>query len=97
MYCNECTCEVHDLGDFTDLFLSLCFGQLRFRVAWWVQGMSAVGRFSVLTTTPVKSKACTTSVSLCCTTPGASTHRWEEAQESHLIKHIQTYTVLLNN
>lgn len=68
-----------NVGKLTLIFLSLFLSQLRFRVAWWVQGTSAVGRFNVSTTTRVKSKGCTISVSLCCTTPAVTTHRWGAA------------------
>lgn len=67
--------------------------QLRFRVAWWVQEMLAVGPFSVSTTTHVKSKGCTISVSLCCTTPGVTTLRWG-AGWSDLFSLICLYTPL---
>lgn len=52
--------------------------------------MSAAGHFSVSTTTPVKSKGCTTSVSLCCTMLDAMTHRWGAAWGSDLISHTHT-------
>lgn len=65
-----------------DLSLHVSVSQLRFRVAWWVQGTSAVGPSSVSTTTRVKSKGYIKSVSLCCTMPGTTTRRWGEAWHS---------------
>jgi len=82
------SCDLRDTWFCGCLLISLSrsLSQRRSRVAWWVQGMSAVGRFSVSITTPVKSKGCTTSVSLCCTTQGAMTHRWAEARQLNKTK-----------
>lgn len=72
------SCRLDMITCWSQSWLFVFVPQLRFRAAWWVQGMSAAGLFSASPTTPARSKACTISASLCCTTPVVTTHRWGE-------------------